>query len=423
MNKNIPFDKKKILEIMKKHPTPFHIYDEKQIRDNAKKLKKAFSILPDGFKEFFAVKALPNPFILKILKEEGFGTDCSSLPELMLSEKAGIVGEDIMFSSNDTPAEEFILAKKLGAIINLDDISHIPFLEQHTGIPELISFRYNPGPLRGREESKFIGNPADAKYGFTREQIIEGYKVCKEKGVKRFGLHTMIISNELNEKYFIETAKMLFELVVEINKKLGIKLEFVNLGGGIGIPYKPDENEVSYEKIAEGVKKAYDEMIEENDLSPLRIFMECGRVITGPYGWLITKVRHLKHIYKDYVGCDASMANLMRPAIYGAYHHITVLGKENAKPNHKYDITGSLCENNDMFAIDRKLPEVEVGDILAIHNTGAHGHAMGFNYNGKLRSAELLLREDGSITEIRRVETEEDYFATLDFKELDKFNP
>ena len=418
VEKKLPFTKEHIMEIIKKHPTPFHIYGEKGILDNVKRLKQAFSDI-EGFKEFFAVKANPNPFILKILKEKGFGTDCSSLPELMLSEKVGITGENIMFSSNDTPAEEFIKAKQLGAIINLDDISHINFLEKTAGMPELISFRFNPG--KARKGNAIIGKPEEAKYGFTREQLLEGYRVCKEKGVRRFGLHTMVISNELNQQYFIKTAEMLFDLVIEISQKLGIKFEFVNLGGGIGIPQKPEEEPVSYKVIAEGIKKSYEQKIIKNNLDPLRIFMECGRVITGPYGWLITKVRHLKHTYKDYVGCDANMANFMRPAIYGAYHHITVLGKENKPKDRKYDVTGSLCENNDKFAIDRMLPEIGRGDILAIHDTGAHGHAMGFNYNGKLRSAELLLRENGEVVEIRRAETVGDYFKTLDFAKLKKF--
>ncbi|HLC96447.1 MAG TPA: diaminopimelate decarboxylase [Candidatus Nanoarchaeia archaeon] len=413
MNLNIPT--KAVREALKKFPTPFHLYDEAQIRENARRFKKAFSILP-GFKEFFAVKGLPNPYILKILKEEGFGTDCSSLPELILSEKVGIRGENIMFSSNDTPAKEYVKAKELGSIINLDDISHIEFLEKNAGLPDLISFRYNPGPAR--KGNVIIGDPKEAKYGLTRKQLIEAYKICKQKGVTRFGLHTMVVSNELKEEYFIETAKMLFELAVEINKEIGIKLEFVNLGGGIGIPYKPEERPVSYEKIAKGIQKLYQSLIEKNNLAPLKIFMECGRVITGPYGWLVTKVIHMKHTYKDYVGVDANMANLMRPAMYGAYHHITVLGKEDKKPIHVYDVTGSLCENNDKFAIDRKLPVIEIGDLMLIHNTGAHGHAMGFNYNGKLRSSEILLRENGSLQLIRRAETVEDYFATLDFNKL-----
>jgi diaminopimelate decarboxylase len=420
-SKKLPFTKQEIEKIAKKYPTPFHIYDEKGIRDNARKLKKAFKNIR-GFKEYFAVKACPNPFILKILKDEGFGTDCSSLPELMLSEKVGIVGENIMFTSNDTPSEEFVKAKQLGAIINLDDFSHIDFLEKTLGkLPELISFRFNPG--KARTGNVIIGNPVEAKYGFTKEQLLEGYKICKSKGVKRFGLHTMVASNELNYTHFIETANMLFDLVVEISKKLGIKFEFINIGGGIGIPYSPEQEAVPYDKIAEGIKSSYEEKIVRNKLAPLKLFMECGRVITGPYGFLVAKVRHLKHIYKDYIGLDACMANLMRPAIYGAYHHITILGKEKQPNNHKYDVTGSLCENNDKFAIDRMLPEIERGDILVIHDTGAHGFAMGFQYNGKLRSSELLLRENGEVIQIRRAETPEDYFSTLDFGKLKKFKP
>ena len=416
--KKLPFTKEKILEIIKVHPTPFYIYDEGAIRDNARLFKKAFGILP-GFKEFFAVKALPNPFIMKILKEEGFGTDCSSYPELVLSEKIGTVKEDIMFSSNDTPANEYKKAKELGAIINLDDISHIPFLEKHAGLPDLISFRYNPGPAR--KGNVIIGDPKEAKYGFTREQLFEGYKLCKDKGVKRFGLHTMVVSNELNPKSFIDTARMMFELAVEIKEKLGIKLEFVNFGGGMGIPHKPEDRALDYNKLAQEIKELYDEIIVKNKLGALKVFMEYGRVITGPYGYLVTRVLHLKHTYKDFVGCDACMANFMRPAIYGAYHHITVLGKEHEAPTRVYDVTGSLCENNDKFAIDRKLPEVGEGDIIVIHDTGAHSHAMGFNYNGKLRSAELLLRENNEVVEIRRAETAEDYFATLDFDKMKSF--
>jgi diaminopimelate decarboxylase len=418
VSKDLPFTKADILEIIKKYPTPFHIYDEKAILENARKMKAAFREVP-GFKEFFAVKALPNPFILKILKDEGFGADCSSLPELILAEKAGIIGEDIMFSSNDTPSEEFVKAKELGAYINLDDISHIDYLEKHAGLPEIVCFRYNPGPLKGG--NAIIGKPEEAKYGFTRDQLFEGYRMLRDKGVKRFGMHTMVASNELNPDYFIETARILFELIVEISKELDITFEFVNLGGGIGIPYLPDQEPVSFEAVAKGAKEAYDATITANGLYPLKVFLECGRVITGPYGYLISQVRHLKHTYKDYVGMDSCMANLMRPGIYGAYHHITVLGKEKEIPAHKYDVTGSLCENNDKFAVDRPLPEVEIGDFLAIHDAGAHGHSMGFNYNGKLRSAELLLRKDGSVVQIRRPETIEDYFATLDFEALKGF--
>ncbi len=418
VSKALPFTKEEMQKIIEKYPTPFHIYDEKAIRENARKMKEAFKDVP-GFKEFFAVKALPNPYILKILKEEGFGADCSSLPELILAEKAGMTGNDIMFSSNDTPVEEFVKAKELGGYINLDDISHIPYLEKYAGLPEIVCFRYNPGPLK--EGNAIIGKPEEAKYGFTREQLFEGYRTLRDKGVKRFGMHTMVASNELDPSYFVETARLLFELIVEISKELGIQFEFVNLGGGIGIPYRPDQEPVAFDVIAKGAKEAYDATITANGLAPLKVYLECGRVITGPYGYLISQVRHLKSTYKDYVGMDSCMANLMRPGIYGAYHHISVLGKENKPPAHKYDVTGSLCENNDKFAIDRMLPEIEIGDILAIHDSGAHGHAMGFNYNGKLRSAELLLREDGSVVQIRRAETIEDYFATLDFEGLKDF--
>jgi diaminopimelate decarboxylase len=418
-SKELPFTKEQVEEIIAEYPTPIHLYDEKGIRENARQLKKAFSIL-EGFKEYFAVKALPNPYIMKILKEEGFGADCSSLPELLLAEKTGITGGNIMFSSNDTPAEEFIKAKALGAIINLDDISHIEFLEKSAGLPELICFRYNPGALK--RGNSIIGNPEDAKYGFTREQLFEGYRILAAKGVKRFGIHTMVASNELDPRYFIETARILFEVIADISAELGITFEFANLGGGIGIPYRPDQKPVPYDVIAEGVREEYRRIIEGRRLSPLKIFLECGRVITGPYGYLVTRVRHLKHTYKDYVGTDACMADLMRPGIYGAYHHITVLGKEKEERTHKYDVTGSLCENNDKFAIDRILPEIGRGDLLAIHDSGAHGHAMGFNYNGKLRPAEILLRENGSFVCIRRAETIDDYFATLNFGKLDSFS-
>ena len=418
VSKDLPFTKEDILKIMEKHPTPFHIYDEKAILENARKMKEDFREVP-GFKEFFAVKALPNPFILEILKEEGFGADCSSLPELILAEKAGIIGEGIMFTSNDTPSEEFIKAKELGAYINLDDISHINYLEKHAGFPEIICFRYNPGPLKGG--NSFIGKPEEAKYGFTRDQLFEGYRILRDKGIKRFGMHTMVASNELNPDYFVETARILFELIVEISRELGITFEFVNLGGGIGIPYMPDQKPVSLEAVAKGVKEAYEATITANGLYPLKVFLECGRVITGPYGYLVSQVRHLKHTYKDFVGMDSCMANLMRPGLYGVYHHISILGKEKEAPVRKYDVTGSLCENNDKFAIDRLLPEVEIGDIFVIHDTGAHGHSMGFNYNGRLRSAELLLRKDGSVVQIRRAETIKDYFATLDFEALKKF--
>ena len=409
--KTLPFNKKQIEKIIQKYPTPFHIYDEKAIKDNAQRLIKAFSWSP-GFKEYFAVKANPNPYIVKLLNKEGFGADCSSLPELIIAEKAGVSGADIILTSNNTPAEEFIYAKKLGAILNLDDITHIDYVDKHAGLPEIISFRYNPGPLKGG--NAIIGIPEEAKYGLTREQLFEAYKTVKDRGVKRFGLHAMIASNELNADYFVDTAELLLELISEINKKLNIDFEFVNLGGGFGIPYRPGDKPLDLEYISSKIKGVYDRIVSSHGLKPIKIFMESGRLITGPYGYLVTKAIHKKEIYKDYIGVDACMADLMRPALYGAYHHITILGKEDEKPVKKYDITGSLCENNDKFAIDRMLPKIDTGDILVIHDTGAHGYAMGFNYNGKLRSAELLLREDGSVKQIRRAETIDDYLATID---------
>ncbi len=410
------FDKQKIEEITKIYPTPFHIYSEKLLRENARKLNDAFS-WNKGFKNYFAVKACPNPSIVNILREEGMGADCSSLPELIIANKVGITGENIMFTSNDTPATEFVKASELGAIINLDDITHISFLEKSLDgmLPELVSFRYNPGPFRTTDPNNVIGKPEDAKYGFTKEQLIEGYKILKEKGVKRFGLHTMLASNEMRKEAFVLTAKMLFDLVVEISATVGIKFEFVNLGGGIGIPYKSEQISVDLDYVGREIKNKYDEIIVKNNLSPLKIFMENGRMLSGPAGYLITRAIHEKHIYKEYIGVDACMSNLMRPALYGAYHHITVLGKENAPRTEKYDIVGSLCENNDKFAIDRLFPKIELGDLIAIHNSGAHGYAMGFNYNGKLKSAELLMHEDGTIELIRRAENPKDYFATFDF--------
>ena len=410
--RTVPFTKSQMEEIIKEFPTPFHIYDEKAIRENAREFLKAFS-WNNGFKEHFAIKACPNPQIIKILKEEGFGTDCSSMPELLMSERLGITGEGIMFTSNDTPASEFKKAMELGAIINLDDITHIPFLEKAAGIPELICFRYNPGPLRKTAEGNTVGNPEDAKYGVTKEQLFEGYNIMKKKGSLRFGLHTMIVSNELNADNLVLTAEMLFDLAVEIKQKCGIELEFINLGGGIGIPYRPGQKKVDYKILSERIRKAHDEKIIGNGLPGIQLRMENGRAITGPYGYLVTKAIHEKHTYKEYIGVDACMANLMRPALYGAFHHITVLGKENSARDHKYDVVGSLCENNDKFAIDRELPKIDIGDILAIHEAGAHGYAMGFNYNGKLRSAELLLKADGAVEKIRRAETVEDYFATM----------
>jgi len=415
--KRIPFTKKQLEAILEKHPTPFHIYDEKAIRKNAREFKKAFS-WNKGFKEFFAVKACPNPYIMKLLQAEGFGTDCSSMAELILSRKTGIAGEDIMFSSNDTPAEEFVKARKMKAIINLDDISHIDFLEKHAGLPELICCRYNPGPLK--KGNVIIGHPEEAKYGFTREQLFEGYRILRDKGIKRFGIHTMVASNELDPNYFVETAEILFHLIVEISHALNIRFEFVNLSGGVGIPYRPEQERIDIQAMARGIREKYEKIIAANGFAPLKIFTESGRYITGPYGYLVSRVLHIKDTYKKFAGLDACMANLMRPALYGAYHHITVVGKEKRPHDMMYDVTGSLCENNDKFAIDRMLPRLAPGDTVVIHDTGAHGYAMGFNYNGKLKSAELLLREDGSVVRIRRAETVEDYLRTLDFKGLQK---
>ncbi len=416
--KPLPFTKYQIEKIIKNYPTPFHIYDEKAIRENARAFRKAFSWNP-GFKEYYAVKAAPNPYLMKILHKEGYGADCSSLAELMMAQKTGITGEEIMFSSNDTPVEDFRLAKKLKAIINLDDISHIAYLEKNAGLPALICFRYNPGKLK--KGNHIIGHPEEAKYGFTREQLFEGYKICQDKGVRRFGIHTMVASNDLDPYYFVETAEILFKLIAEISQKLKIKFDFVNIGGGVGIPYRPEQKRINLNVMNQGIKKKYDEIIVANGLAPLKLFTECGRYITGPYGYLVSRVLHIKNTYKKFAGLDSCMVNLMRPALYGAYHHITVLGKERKPHNILYDVTGSLCENNDKFAIDRKLPKLEQGDIIVIHDTGAHGFAMGFNYNGKLRSAELLLRESGEVVQIRRAETVKDYFATLDFNGLSRF--
>ncbi|OJF76227.1 MAG: diaminopimelate decarboxylase [Treponema sp. CETP13] len=427
--KPFPLTKKQIEDISIKYETPFYIYDEKAIRKNAKKLVKAFSVLP-GFKEYFAVKGCPNPYILKILRDEGFGGDCSSLPEIILCEKSGIRGENVMFTSNETPAKEYIYANARGAILNLDDISHVDFVKKALeGFPELICFRYNPGPLK--EGNAIIGKPEEAKYGLTREQLFEGYAKAKEYGATRFGLHTMVASNELGNDYFIETARLLYELAVELKEKLNITLEFINMGGGIGIPYNPGEKEVDYTYIANGIKKVYDQIVVPNFDSDIKFFMECSRVITGPYGWLVTKAIHEKHIYRDYIGVDATMADLMRPGMYGAYHHVSVVGKDNVTDEngnlipdsdaHVYDVVGSLCENCDKFAIQRKLPKIEIGDFVVVHDAGAHGRAMGFNYNGKLRCGELLLRTNGDIIQIRRKENYDDYFATLDFKGLATF--
>ncbi|MBN1926154.1 MAG: diaminopimelate decarboxylase [Prolixibacteraceae bacterium] len=416
--KSLPFSKEKLNQIIEEFPTPFHIYDEKAMKEYAQYFNNCFA-WNKGFKEYYAIKAAPNPYLMKILRNQGFGIDCSSLAELALAEKVGMRGEEIMFTSNDTPAEEYKKAAVLGAIINLDDITHIDYLDKHVGMPELVCFRYNPGALKGG--NVIIGNPEDSKYGFTREQLFEGFKKLQKMGVKRFGIHTMVASNELDADYFVETADIIFDTIVDLNKELGIKFEFANLGGGIGIPYKSEHKPVDMVKVSNGIKELYEQHIVANGLAPLKIFFESGRAITGPFGYLVSTVLHLKETYKKYVGLDASMANLMRPAVYGAYHHITVMGKENQPARFLYDVTGSLCENNDKFAINRLLPEIAVGDVLVIHDTGAHGHSMGFNYNGKTRSAELLLREGGDVVQIRRKETIDDYFATLDFAGLNNF--
>ena len=419
--RTLPFDKAKLEEIAAKWPTPFHIYDAKAIRENAKRLKKAFA-WNKGFREYFAVKAAPNPHLMKLLQEFGFGSDCSSMAELVLAEKVGNTGEAIMFTSNDTPAEEFVKAAQLGAIINFDDITHWDFFQSSTSTLNfnyaegIFCCRYNPGPLKGG--NAIIGKPEEAKYGFTREQLFEGYRKMKEAGVTRFGLHTMVASNELDPEYIIDTAKLLFELAGDISQQLGIDFEFVNIGGGIGIPYKPEQKAMDLEYVGKGIEKAYKDIVVGRGMKPLKLYMECGRSITGPYGYLVSRVRHIKNTYRLYAGLDACMSNLMRPALYGAYHEIVVPGKETSGDTSVYDVTGSLCENNDKFAIQRVLPVMERGDLVVICDAGAHGHAMGFQYNGKLRSAELLLEADGSVREIRRAETLDDYFATLDFSGL-----
>lgn len=418
MEKKLFVSNEKVNEIIKKYPTPFHLYDEKGIRENVKKLKEAFA-WNKGFKEYFAVKATPNPFLINILHEYGCGCDCSSYTELMLSEAMGIIGNDIMFSSNVTPEKEYIYAKKLGATINLDDFTHIEFLEKVAGIPERISCRYNPGGIF-KISNDIMDNPGDSKYGFTLEQLIQGFKILKEKGVKEFGIHAFLASNTVTNEYYPLLAKVLFETAVILKKETGIAVKFINLSGGIGIPYRPNEKENNILVIGESVKKVYDEILVPEGMGDVAIYTELGRFMTGPYGCLITRVIHEKNIYKHYIGCDACATDLMRPAMYGAYHHITVLGKENEECNNIYDVTGGLCENNDKFAIDRKLPQISVGDILAIHDTGAHGYSMGYNYNGKLKSAEILLMENGDFKLIRRAETPSDYFATLDCFEIGK---
>lgn len=405
--------REKLEEIAKEYPTPFHLYDEKGIRENARALKEAFSWNP-GFKEYFAVKATPNPFILKILQDMGCGTDCSSETELMLSKACGFTGHDIMFSSNDTPPEEFKMADELGAIINLDDFTHIACVEKVLDtFPETMSCRFNPGGLF-RISNDIMDNPGDSKYGMTEEQLTEAFRILKDKGVKHFGIHAFLASNTVTNEYYPLLAKILFELAVRVKNAAGVHIAFINLSGGIGIPYRPDQEPNDIRVIGDGVRKVYEEVLVPAGMGDVAIFTELGRFMLGPYGALVTRAIHEKHTYKEYIGVDACAVNLMRPAMYGAYHHITVMGKENEPCDHRYDVTGSLCENNDKFAVDRMLPKIDRGDLLVIHDTGAHGFAMGYNYNGKLKSAEVLLKEDGSYQLIRRAETPRDYFATFD---------
>ncbi|MBQ1948571.1 MAG: diaminopimelate decarboxylase [Treponema sp.] len=421
MSENFPLSNSELKELVKKFPTPFYLYDEKAIRENMRRFTKAFSIFPK-FREHYAVKACPNPYILKILASEGCGADCSSLPELMLSEMSGIKADHVIFTSNETPASEYQFAYKQGNIINLDDITHIEYLKKALGgkLPETICFRYNPGNEKTGCNS-IIGKPEEAKYGLTRAQIIEAYGICRKEGVKRFGLHTMVASNELNPAFFVDTAKLVFELAVEIKEKTGVQIEFVDLGGGLGIPYKPEQKAIDYDEVAKGIRAEYDRVVVPAGLDPLGIYWECGRPITGPYGWLVTTAIHEKHIYREYIAVDSCMADLMRPGMYGAYHEVTVSGKENAPKTEVYDVVGSLCENCDKFAVQRKLPKIDMGDLVIIHDAGAHGRAMGFNYNGKLRCGEILMREDGSFKEIRRRETIDDLFATLDLGGVEGF--
>ncbi|MDO4178097.1 MAG: diaminopimelate decarboxylase [Phascolarctobacterium sp.] len=417
MAKKIPFvSKEKLDSIIEQYPTPFHLYNEAGIRNTARTLYKAFS-WNKGFKEYFAVKATPNPAILQVLREEGCGADCSSYTELLMSDAVGFKGDEIMFSSNATPAEDFKLARKLNVTINLDDITHIDFLEKVADIPETVSCRYNPGG-KFAIANNIMDNPGDAKYGMTHEQIIEAYKILKSKGVKNFGMHAFLASNTVTNEYYPELARILFKVAVELKEKTGAHISFINLSGGIGIAYRPEQDENDLMVIGEGVRKVYEEILVPADMGDVKIFTELGRFMLAPHGALITKAIHEKHTYKEYIGCDACAANLMRPAIYGSYHHITVMGKEGAVCDHKYDVTGGLCENNDKFAVDRILPRIDKGDVLFIHDAGAHGFAMGYNYNGKLRSAELLLQEDGNVKLIRRAETPADYFATFDCTEF-----
>lgn len=407
-----------VKDMVKEYPTPFHLYNEKGIRDNVRQLKKAFA-WNKGFKEYFAIKATPNPYIMKILREEGVGADCSSYTELILAETVGYTQDEIMFSSNVTPREDFELAAKLGAIINFDDLTHIDFFEGIAPFPETMCCRYNPGG-DFILENQIMDSPQEAKYGFTREQLTEGFLKLKEKGVKNFGLHAFLASNTVTEEYYPALARILFETAVELQKETGVHLTFINLSGGIGVPYEPGQKPNDIMAIGEGVRQAFEEILVPAGMGDVSIYTELGRYLLAPYGCLVTKAIHEKHIYKEYIGVDACAVNLMRPAMYGSYHHITVLGKEEEPCDHIYDITGGLCENNDKFAINRSLPKIDIGDYMVIHDTGAHGFAMGYNYNGKLRSAEILLREDGTAQLIRREETPEDYFITLNLEDFKK---
>lgn len=419
MMKKRPFvSLEQVREMEKKYPTPFHLYDEKGIRENARKLKKAFS-WNRGFKEYFAVKATPNPYLMKILHEEGIGADCSSYTELLLADTIGLKGEEIMFSSNVTPAADFELAAKLGAIINFDDITHIDFYEKIAPFNDTMSCRYNPGG-DFKIQSQIMDTPEDAKYGLTRAQMTEAFKKLRDKGVKHFGIHAFLASNTVTNDYYPTLSRILFQTAVELQKETGVHIKFINLSGGVGIPYRPEENGNDILAIGEGVRQAFEDILVPAGMEDVEIYAELGRFVMGPYGCLISQVLHEKHTYKDYIGLDACATDLMRPAMYGAYHHITVLGKEDQPLDYRYDVTGGLCENNDKFAIDRFLPKIEVGDYVVIHDTGAHGHSMGYNYNGKLRSAELLLKENGEVQLIRRAETPKDYFATLDFIPFEK---
>jgi diaminopimelate decarboxylase len=418
--KPLPLPAATLAALAEQYGTPLHVYDERALREAARRLQQAFAWAA-GFTEYFAVKATPNPFILKALRAEGCGADCSSLAELTLAERTGFRGEEIMFTSNNTPAAEFAAARALGAIINLDDLTHLPYLRDHVGLPDLLCFRYNPGDAR--VGNAIIGHPAEAKFGLTRPQLFEAYRLARQWGVRRFGLHAMIASNTLDAQYLIDTAAMLFELVVALAAETGARCEFVDLGGGVGIPYRPEQQAVDLERFSAGVRAAYDARIRPAGLHPLKVSMECGRLITGPAGCQLTRVRNVKRTYKTFVGVDATLADLMRPGMYGAYHHISALDQADAPAEEVCDVTGSLCENNDKFAVDRPLPPVAPGDLLVIHDTGAHGHAMGFNYNGKLRAAEVLVRPDGEAILIRRAETLDDLFATLDFAAAAQFDP